>query len=141
MRPLHPPLGRVGNEPRRVSGEGCWKTDRSAIHPPRRLVPRLRPSQREGEAHSAQTHLEGATAAPGQWTLFRPADRVATCSSVPTAVNSPSLQLAADASTDCCCTFAFEAAGVSTAEDRTAIKLMTNRDFAMASFVRNVEPT
>jgi hypothetical protein len=43
---LHPPTGRVGNERKRVSGEGDWNTDGASIHPPRRPVPRLRPSQR-----------------------------------------------------------------------------------------------
>ncbi len=43
---LHPPAaGRVGNERKRISGEGCSNTDRAATSPPRRLVPRLRPSR------------------------------------------------------------------------------------------------
>ena len=33
---LHPPSGRVGNEPWRVSGEGHWNAERASIHPPRR---------------------------------------------------------------------------------------------------------
>ena len=57
MQRLYPPLGRVGNERKRVSGEGGWNTDRAASHPPRRLVPRLRPSRREGKLHYA---MEGA---------------------------------------------------------------------------------
>ena len=65
MQRLHPPLGRVGNERKRVSGEGGWNTDRAASHPPRRLVPRLRPSRREGELHHA---MEGAVAASDQTT-------------------------------------------------------------------------
>ena len=66
---LHPPSGRVGNERQRVSGEGCWNTERASIHPPRRLVPRLRPSQGEGEVHGLGIRLEGATKASDQSTV------------------------------------------------------------------------
>ena len=33
LQRLHPPAGRVGNEPWRVSGEGLWSIERS-LHPP-----------------------------------------------------------------------------------------------------------
>ena len=64
MQRLHPPLGRVGNERKRVSGEGGWNTDRASIHPPRRLVPRLRPSQREGEVHTCKYVWKGRRMRP-----------------------------------------------------------------------------
>ncbi len=68
---LHPPAaGRVGNERQRISGEGRWNTDRDAIRPPRRLVPRLRPSQRESEVHRVRMPIEGTTNASHQATLF-----------------------------------------------------------------------
>ena len=63
-------VGRVGNERKRVSGEGGWNTDRASSRPPRRLVPRLRPSQGaqgEGEVHNA---IDGAIAAPDQTKVF-----------------------------------------------------------------------
>ncbi len=47
----------------RVSGEGGWNADRASIHPPRRLVPRLRPSQGEGEVYNA---MDATIAAPDQ---------------------------------------------------------------------------
>jgi len=72
MQRLHPPSGRVGNERRRVSGEGGGNTEGAAIRPPRRLVPRLRPSHGEGEVCIAQIRFEGATEASHQTTVSVP---------------------------------------------------------------------
>ena len=44
---------------------------RASIHPPRRLVPRLRPSRREGEIHGVQTRLKRETEWSNQRTDFR----------------------------------------------------------------------
>jgi hypothetical protein len=54
---FHPPSGFVGNEPQRVSGEGDASSVEPAAAPPRRLVPRRRPSRREGEARSKMATL------------------------------------------------------------------------------------
>ena len=71
MQRLHPPAGRVGNERQRVSGEGGWNIDRASIRPPRRLVPRLRPSRREGEVHRARIGMDETNEASDQTTDFR----------------------------------------------------------------------
>ncbi len=66
---LPPPGGSETSGRERVSGEGRWNTDRASTRPPRRLVPRLRPSQREGEVHCVRIRIEGATNAFHQTTL------------------------------------------------------------------------
>ncbi len=64
------PTGQFGNKRQRIAGEGRWNTDRDATSPPRRLVPRLRPSQRESEVHRVRMPIEGTTNASHQTTLF-----------------------------------------------------------------------
>jgi hypothetical protein len=49
-------------------GSSRWNTERASSGPPRRLVPELRPSRRQGAVHSAQIHLRGATESPNQST-------------------------------------------------------------------------
>jgi hypothetical protein len=52
-------------------GSSGWNGERAFIHPPRRLVPRLRPSLREGEVHDVQTRLKRETEWSNQGPLSR----------------------------------------------------------------------